>query len=75
MTDDLKAAIEHVRKHFGSPGCYPEVETTLALAEIGRLAVEASDIAFKKLSNKSGRVAAKYARNTAIDAFLAGRGK
>lgn len=69
-TNELKAAIERMRDRNCELG---DDETVFALAEIGRLAVEASDIAFKKLSNKSGRVAAKYARNAAIDAFLAAR--
>ena len=57
MTDDLKAAIEHVQ--FRDTGAYlrrgydTDLATVLALAEIGRLAVEC------RLYDDSGRVCAK----------------
>ena len=77
MTDDLKAAIEAVgfhKFHFDGVGRGEEFATVLALAEIGRLAVEARQRALRDRGGRMSVYATEDYRDEAIDAFLAGRG-
>lgn len=65
MTSDLKAAIERVRDDVPTQ---QDFTTVLALAEIGRLAVEA-----RAINDFYVRVKRVDERNAAADAFLAAR--
>lgn len=72
MTDDLKAAIERTKQHECCS--LAEYDTVMALAEIGRLAVEFYGI---DVGNAQRGIRIKVARElqAAADAFLAERGK
>lgn len=74
MNDDLKAAIEAVgfhKFHFDGVGRGEEFATVLALAEIGRLAVECKYLCVHGTEFKWQAALAE--RSAAIDAFLASR--
>lgn len=74
MTTDMKAAIERVRE-----GRYDmsDMPTVLALAEIGRLAVEARQLWSLPVDipTTTKWLEASGLRDHAADAFLAGRDK
>ena len=75
MTDDLKAAIEHVQ--FRDTGAYlrrgydTDLATVLALAEIGRLAVECRHATKSENNGRLNMYLSEDKRDDAADAFLA----
>jgi hypothetical protein len=75
MTTDMKAAIEKVRGSVS--GVYPcsaspvDAATVLALAEIGRLAVEARIVELEENSGRQNEYWIEDRRDAAADAFIA----
>lgn len=74
-TDEMKAAIERVRKAPQTCACdvFDTLPTVLALAEIGRLAAEERDLLSSTRFTPAGAIEAEEQAARAIDAFLAAR--
>ena len=85
MTDDLKAAIERVKNSDTSEITHADFTTVLALAEIGRLAVQLRAVRNRKphydrplaerVKHDGEDLRAYHEWSDAANAFLAGRGQ